>query len=293
MKELYVGDSDNDDQIEWDTVWEPSPYDDCIQEFVEYPDNETDEDDSDVGEINYKRLLHHLKKIAPHIDWRIEDKGYDCDDGGGCCWKAVAVPNEQLYEAESIIERIERSDDIMQFSGPEDFAGPIYDERGNLRKEITEFADSIKNLRSYILSGYLRFYIESRQEAEDQIIHLIRLLANLYAAGGRLTFLEVNSEISEYSSPSMPTHFQNFMMEQYGRYMENQDNNPFEDITIACEYLDEVQELYDDGSPYDIARAVADWQFGFRSGAGWASCVVDVLKPLHEILSGIRYKGCN
>ena len=126
-------------------------------------EEEEEEDDCylDDGKINYRLLVKHLRKIAPHIDWRIENKGYDYDDGGGCCWSAIAVPNEQLHEAESIIERIERSDDIIQFSWPEDFTGSIYDERGNLRQEITEFVAVIKDLRSFVLSGYLKHRIES------------------------------------------------------------------------------------------------------------------------------------
>jgi hypothetical protein len=237
MKELYVGDSGDDNLIEWDTVWEPSPYDDCIQEFVEYPDNETDEDDSDVGEINYKRLLHHLKKIAPHIDWRVENKGYDYDDGGGCCWNAIAVPNEQLHEAERIIDRIEQSDDIMQFSGPEDFAGPIYNERGELRQEITKFVASIASLRSYVFSGYGEHHVETCQDAEKQIMLLISLLAELYATGSRLALMENTAGLDEYPSQAMPPDFQNIMMERYGRYLKNQDTNPFEYIAIACEFL--------------------------------------------------------
>lgn len=190
-----------------------------------------------------------------------------------------------------IIERIEQSGDIMQFSGPEDFAGPIYDARGELRQEIAEFVASIAALRGYILSGYLEHHVETSQDAEKQIMILISLLADLYANGSRLALWERIAELDEYPCQRMPSDFQKVMMERYGRYLEGQDANPFEDIVIACESLDSVQELYDNGNPHDVASAVAEWQFGFCSGAGWASCIVDALKPLHEILSGIRYQG--
>lgn|GEM_PF-5782865 len=286
---LSVGDKETDDLLEWDTVWEPSLSDECIQEFVEYPDDEEDEDCSDEGTINYRRLLKHLHMIAPHIDWRLEDKGYDYDDGGGSCWNAIAVPNEQLHEAEIIIERIEQSDDIMQFSRPEDFASPIYDEHGELRAEITGFVASTAELRRFVYSGYLQNHSEAGQQAEEKIMHLIRLLADLYASGARLALLKNDAELDEYPCQSMSPDFQNVMMERYGRYLQSQEINPFEQIAYACECLDSVQELYDEGNPHDVARAVADWQFGFRSGAGWASSVLDALKTLHELYSVIRY----
>lgn len=286
---LSIGDKETDDLVEWDTVWEPNCSDECIQAFVEYPDDEASEDSSDEGTINYRHLLKHLEKIAPHIDWRVEDKGYDYDDGGGYCWNAIAVPNEQLHEAEMIIERIEQSEDIMQFSGPEDFAGPIYDERGELRQEITEFVASIASLRRYVLSGYLQYLIETSRDGEKQIMHLISLLADLYAAGSRLSLLENDAEPGEYQCGEMPSDFQKSMTECYAPYQVNLKNNPFEDIIIACEYLDEVQELFDDGKPYGVSRAVANWQFGFQSGVGWASCVLDALKTLHELYSVVRY----
>ncbi|MDK9719112.1 MAG: hypothetical protein OEL57_14600, partial [Trichlorobacter sp.] len=255
-----------------------------------YPDNEEDEDCSDEGAINYRRLLKHLKKIAPHIDWRLEDKGYDCDDGGGCCWNAIVVPSDQLHEAEMIIERIEHSDGIMRFSGPKDFVSPIYDEHGELLSEITEFVASIRILRQYVLSGFLQQQAETSRKGEEQLLHLIRLLAELYARGVRLALLENDAELGEYPICELPTDFEGIMMERYGHYLKNQKNNPFEDITIACEDLESVQELYDDGNPFDVAMAVADWQFGFRSGAGWASSVLDALKALHELCSAIRYE---
>ena len=74
-------------------------------------------------------------------------------------------------------------------------------------------------------------------------MHLIRLLADLYAAGARLTLLETNGETGEYPSQEMPKDFQNLVMERYGQYLKNQDGNPFEDIAIACEFLDSVLEL--------------------------------------------------
>lgn len=295
---LHVGDSDFDHYYIWEKVWEPSVYDECVKAFVMSVECEEDEDEYEnlrYASLNLYGLVKHLKRIYPTIDWRIKYDGYDDDYGGGSSWEVIAVPDEQSHEAESIIGQIEKSGDIMSFSGTKDFCPQLYDEHGGLRQEVTDFTKSFSNLSRFVYGEYLHQPTTTRQELEKQIIYLIGLLVDLYATGFRLYRIENKAEIREYPECQIDTDFQNKMFEIYEPYMKNlhydNDDNPFELITFACESIEESKEMYDDGNPFDVASAVRNWQFGFPLTGSWATSVVEALKYLHEIYTEIKKSG--
>ncbi len=293
---LHVGDSDFDSYYIWEKVWEPSVYDECVRAFVMSVESEEDEDGYEnlrYASLDLYGLVKHLKRIYPKIDWRIKFDGYDDDYGGGSSWEVIAVPDEQFHEAESIIGQIEKSGNIMSFSGTKDFYPQLYDEQGELRQEITDFTESFSNLSYFVSCEYLHQPTATRQELEKQIMYLIGLLTELYAAGFRLHQIENKAEIRDYPEYQMDTDFQDKMLEIYEPYMRNphddNEDSPFELIIFAVESIEESKEMYDEGNPFDVASAVRNWQFGFPITGSWATSVVEALKYLHEIYSGVHY----
>jgi len=54
---LHVGDKGTDDMTLWETVWEPSTYDECIKKFVTFFENEDADEDE---ECDYRNAVVNL-----------------------------------------------------------------------------------------------------------------------------------------------------------------------------------------------------------------------------------------
>ena len=279
---FYVGDDDYDLYTEWSTVWEPSPEDETIKCFVK----RRKKDEKDY--VNFKSLMRHLNKIAPHIRWRINTEGYDEYTTGYWQWETIAVPDDQIRDAEFVIEKIQNANDISQFSDPKDFFPSLYDKKGTLHSDVTNFTKAISDLRNFIYEDYSHYW----DAPEFQIKSLIVILANLYASGARLALLKIDSYFNDdwldiSDGVIIGRAFTEEMWSKYGKYLDQEDydeeNSPFALMIDICDELDRGIEEFKSNEPYRVAPAIKYWQFGFKGTVGWGATNIDVLQDLRVL----------
>jgi len=274
---FYVGDDDYDLYVPWLSVWVPSPEDEGIKNFVLKGKKER------KGCVNFKRLVKHLKKIAPHIRWRISIDGSDEYTTGNWQWEAIAVPDDQTGNAEHIIRIIEKRGDISKFRNPKDLFPFLYDKKGKLHTEAADFAKAFHDLWGFVCADYSQYW----DAPKIQIELLIMFLANLYASGTRLVFLKVDSDFNDRwmdgNYENIERQFSDEMWSRYIRYFGEEYGDKeavFESIAEFCYELDQVNEEFRSNVPHLVAQAIKYWQWWFKHST---TTILDVLQCLNLI----------
>ncbi|MDD2365397.1 MAG: hypothetical protein PHN84_04470 [Desulfuromonadaceae bacterium] len=304
-----------DEYLQWSSVWEPDSTEaffknflvshDCSEcENTENCDDYNEEDGCECTVINLEAAVERLREIVPHILWKIDTNGYDDCTEGFWQWSTISVPDEQMPEAERIIEQITlntfqagQENEIKQFKQIEDFYPYLYDEKKRLRQEISDLFRFTVYLRHFVYWDFQEHISKCDGAAEAPIRHLIKLLGNIFSAGKGIANISVNSDWPESPDDDYCVYpFTNKMWEIYGSYATKfskapEESNPFEMIIRVCRDLSYVLDKFKGVGPQQIARAVSYWQFEFSCSVGSGEIIRSVLMHLHDILENIQKGG--
>jgi hypothetical protein len=303
-----VGDDIDDDYCGWSSVWEPDTSEEFFRNFLIHRDctecestedceDYIEEDPCGCSDIDLDAAIDHLREIAPHILWKIDTNGYDDCTEGVWQWSTITVPDNQVPEAERIIEQIEKGADISLFRQVEDFYPYLYDEKKRLRQEISDLFKFTIDLRRFVNGNYQSYSLISDGLSEAPIRHLIKLLGNLFSAGKGIADISVDSDWPDSPDDDYCVYpFTNEMWEMYGSYSKKfskspEELNPFEMIIKVCRDLTYVLDNFRGEGPQQIAEAVRYWQFEFSCSAGSGEYIRTVLMHLHDILENLQQGG--
>lgn len=286
---IHVGDDDYDNFVTWSSVWEPSPEENSLKKFIVCHDhNECEHDGRKEGNdnswIDLERLVENLQTIIPKIDWRIGSTGYDEYTEGFWQWENISVPDEQAFEAEVLIGKIKKSDNITLFTCIEDFYPCLYTKQKILLDEITTYIQAAKSFRAYICNDYAVYF----DNTKNQLVNLILVLNELYSASCSLNLLNIDANLPDYDESCFDDY--SFNLDMYDKYnqnnvflMEGDDLYDFFDgIVDICKMIGGYLDDFDSYEPHDIEKIVAYWQVKFKYSIG--SSILKVLTILHEVV---------
>lgn len=277
----YVGDDEYDFSIYWET----------LSRQPEEPEDlpaDSRKNDTNKPSVLWK-AIEYLEEVASHIDWRIQADG---DDNSGIQWDCVVVPNDQLNEAEEIMNRYLDGDDLSNYS-PMDQFPEIYmsTDRGRIiHPDIQKFYSLCENLGDMILEG--------DENLLNKLESLLDILPQIYLLGNKLPY------ISRWFSGDKEYHSERDFYE-YEDFLELGENNRFVYINppfvggkieegylsemVASIYFDSFAPAVDDfhsDNLIDVAHAVNNWHLKFKFST--AADIITVLPIINAILNEIK-----
>lgn len=298
---LYVGDNDYDSYVIWSGVWQPSS-DEAIFKELTISDEVSEAGDEETNSTSkvIERIVLHLRNLSSHIDWKIQ---YNGSDDYNIRWLEIAVPEEHVWEAEFIIEKIETNGSMLGFSCYEEFYPNLFDADKSQRREIRSFIDAVKALTEFIYNDYSDYW----DSPNKQIFILTNILVNLYRSGCELNQIRIDipyNYSTNYSAILSDYGNCQFALDMYNRFNNckellneshdalKTDNdellNLFETVEFIIGAIDYDFNEFNGFRAFDKSYVVGNWQVDFM-GTGWGSAILEILPKLHELSFKLKY----
>lgn len=219
-------------------------------------------------------IVEELKRIAPHIRWRIQRYDYETLDGSLTYYTDLVVPGDQVQEAEEIIELWENGEDLENYS-PMDRYGVVYinqDGKRILNPTVKKF--------QFLVREYNKLLENVRStDVEEAIRELAKIISTIYAAALDLPKIDTDSDSEEEDFRGDIFDEKTLLDEKYNscRDVLTELETNLGEIYAALninndswyEYHYEGKSLIGELTPDGVAQMVDRWRFYFFADHDW------------------------
>lgn len=244
--------------------------------------------------INIDDLLDELKKLVPHIKWKLCWSESDIGSGVIKCYSYIGVPEYQQDEGEYIFTLWEDGEDLTNYRSESRFPHifKVHNGEYQILPSINEFYKESNKLLELLT------IIHENMTLKEWFQNVLEILNKLYMLYYKLphsnditrssssigTFLPAELEdFNEYAYAVDPYNGQSAQKERLSETLESILNDLGPGLHLYEKFLD-----YND--PQYAAKAVNEWVISFDGIYGWGNVLLDAMKVIHSALYYIARK---
>lgn len=149
-------------------------------------------DDGEYDEGSFEECVAYLQKVTPHIAWRATDDGMEWDSGVGNIkgkqWRVMCVPRQQYPEAEYILDRYLKGDDLTDYSNKDKYPDiyVLINGEKQIKPEIEHFFESLSKYSDLLANP-------GKYKLKELFEELVIILSKIYSLAYELA--EVDNAI--------------------------------------------------------------------------------------------------